>query len=232
MKFYATSALATLALTAALGCEVQTPALSITTTDAPAASADEGERVAQQATPKKRTKKTKKKSSKRSKATQRNQRASARQPVGDAPPVHTRASVPGARVESRAGPGGVHMQMNVEDETGSHSATVSVQGGMLPGMGVQMDVRERVVVEQRRAAPAPRQRRRASTCKAAVLANGHASSSLIHCGSDVNDRCAVALLNAGHNPSVLVHCSDISDVGCAVQMMESGRNPAEIVHCD
>jgi hypothetical protein len=72
--------------------------------------------------------------------------------------------------------------------------------------------------------------RELEACAEAVLAAGHAGSSLIFCSDDTEPYCADALLRAGHNPAMLIHCGGV-ERQCAVTMMRCGRNPAELVHC-
>jgi hypothetical protein len=168
-------------------------------------------------------------------------------PIGDAPPPPTAAAMQAGAVQMKVQvdeatgnariehsvkhevdatiTGGVKMEMNVNETTGSHSVSASIGG--LPS------VRLNVNVEEGAPPPPPASRAAApSTCKAAVLAYGHAPAHRVHCGDDVDDRCAVELLKAGHAPGHLVHCSDVEDVSCAVQILRSGKSPSQIVHCD
>ncbi len=143
--------------------------------------------------------------------------------VGDAPPA------PG-QVGVHTGPGGVRMDVNIDEGGERHQVSAGLNG---MAVDFNVNVTERRTVHTETAAPAPRgpRPRGRTTCKSALLAAGHSASQLVHCGG-ANRQCAVALLEAGHSPAQLVHCSDVSDVRCAVQVLRRGGNPSEIVHCD
>ena len=140
----------------------------------------------------------------------------------------------GATVEMNAD--GMKVQvpgMNVEMTTTGMQGSVTLTGAPAP-TGANINVTIDGPGMEAPPAPAPVAAPPAvqQTCRSVLLAKGHSSAAMIHCGDDVNQPCAVALLNAGHSPAALIHCADISNEACAVQLMQSGRNPAEIVHCD
>ncbi len=150
---------------------------------------------------------------------------------------HGSINANGAGITVQMGaPGGPGLGASVQvHENGMNAQMPGVNMGanMAPPTGPTANINV-TITETRTAGPVAVtvQRAQPETCRSALLAKGHSSSALIHCGEDVNQACAVALLKAGHSPAALIHCEDIGSPACAVQLMERGRSPAEIVHCD